>query len=305
MNRVVVSLLVIIAFALGAGAGAFGILYSTGNLEPSDVAPIPTLSLDSPTATPGAADQLSADIAALDGKLDALSAQVSALGTAVAAGGVAAQPAAPEAAAVETEAAAVETEAVAEAEAADGLTGRALYRISEDGSEARFLIDEVLNGSAITVAGTTRRVAGDIIVDFDTPTGSQVGAIAINARTLATDNEFRNQAIRSRILFTDDFEFITFEPVELIGLDAASVEIGGSAQFQIRGNLTVRDITREVIFDASVTIDSAEQISGTASTTVTREDYDLTFNTPPTVTDVGQELTLELDFIAELVESAS
>jgi polyisoprenoid-binding protein YceI len=304
MNRVVVSLLVIIAFALGAGAGAFGILYSTGNLEPSDVAPIPTLSLDSPTATPGAADQLSADIAALDGKLDALSAQVSALGTAVAAGGVAAQPAAPEAA-VETEAAAVETEAVAEAEAADGLTGRALYRISEDGSEARFLIDEVLNGSAITVVGTTRRVAGDIIVDFDTPTGSQVGAIAINARTFATDNEFRNQAIRSRILFTDDFEFITFEPVELIGLDAASVAIGGSAQFQIRGNLTVRDITREVIFDASVTIDSAEQISGTASTTVSREDYDLTFNTPPTVTDVGQELTLELDFIAELVESAS
>lgn len=302
MNRTVAIILIILAFGLGAGAGAGGILYSTGNLvEPSRSAGevAPTLSLDSPTATPGAAEMMREDVAALSEKIDALSTQVALLGTAVAEGSASAAASAPETATTE---AAAEAEAEASAAGA-GLTGRALYRISEDDSEARFLIDEVLSGDPITVVGATQRVAGDIIVNFDDPAASQIGTIAINARTLRTDNDFRNQAIRSRILQTDTYEFINFEPLELIDLDAAPAAVGDTAEFQVRGNLTIREVTREVVFDASVTLSAADQISGSARATITVEEYGLVINAPPLVADIGETITLEIDFVANLVEA--
>ena len=68
--------------------------------------------------------------------------------------------------------------------------------------DCAFELDEDLRGSRITVVGMTDQVAGEVALDFANLADTQVGTIQINARTLATDNNFRNRAIQNEILQT-------------------------------------------------------------------------------------------------------
>ena len=61
------------------------------------------------------------------------------------------------------------------------------------------------------------------------------------------------------------------------------------------GDLTVRDVTKSVTFDTTVTPDSATQISGTAKVTVNRSDFNLTIPTVPSATNVTDDVQLEID----------
>lgn len=315
-RNVIIALGLLMAFGAGTGAGVLGILWATGgNAEPSraaqDVAP--TLDINAPTATPGVIQQLGTQVVVLESKIDDLSTQVAQLPDEI-------SVLAPVAEVDESDDAEISEAEVAEAadnndtddteESAEAETveipevSRALYRITDDGTEARFIIDELLLGNPVTVVGTTRRVAGDIIVDFANPLSSQVGTIAINVRTLRTDNEFRDQAIRGQILgaTTDDFEFVTFEPTSFENLPTDPKGVGSTVEFQIIGDLTVRGATREVTFEVTLTIDSEDEISGLASTTILWADYGLVINAPPNVSGIEDEVILELEFLAELVE---
>lgn len=172
-----------------------------------------------------------------------------------------------------------------------------IFEIVQDESHARFLIDEVLRGDPVTVEGTTDQVAGQVSFNFDDLSEARVGIIQINARTLTTDNEYRNRAIKNRILFTDDFEFVRFEPTEISGLPD-SAEPGETYTFEIIGNLTVTDETHPVTFDVSVTMVSDTRIEGSASTTIEYADFNLAIPEVPAVDTVEDEVRLELDFAA-------
>ena len=51
-----------------------------------------------------------------------------------------------------------------------GTTGEnTVYTIDQASSKANFVIDEVLNGAAVTVVGTTDQVAGEIALSTDQP----------------------------------------------------------------------------------------------------------------------------------------
>ncbi|RMG84163.1 MAG: YceI family protein [Chloroflexi bacterium] len=197
-----------------------------------------------------------------------------------------------------------EEAAPSDANAAEAVSDPVLYRIDSEESEVRFMLDEVLRGNPTTVVGHTNEIAGDIIIDFANPANSQLGQIVINVRTLITDNEFRNRALRSEILESNrseyEYEFADFTPTELIGLPE-SVEVGQTYSFQIVGELRVRNITNTVTFDATVTLESRDRISGSATTTVTRADYNLTIPSVPGVANVSDEVVLEIDFVAEHV----
>jgi polyisoprenoid-binding protein YceI len=108
----------------------------------------------------------------------------------------------------------------------------------------------------------------------------------------------RNRAIRRFILQTDDYEFITFEPSTITGLPA-SAAVGESFDFQVTGDLTIRDISNEVTFAVSVTPVSETRLEGLASTTILRADYNLTIPSVPSVADVDEEVLVELEFVAE------
>jgi len=172
-----------------------------------------------------------------------------------------------------------------------------IFEIVPGQSEARFLIDEVLRGSPITVVGATDQVAGQIAIDTANPQNTQLGTILINARTLATDNDFRNRAIKNAILRTDSFEYVTFTPTGVTGLPA-TVAVGQPFTFQVSGDLTITDVTRPVTFDVTVTPVSATEIQGSASATVAYRDFALTIPDSPAVDTVADDVRLELEFVA-------
>ncbi len=175
--------------------------------------------------------------------------------------------------------------------------GPVVYTLVQQDSEVRFIIDEVLNGAPKTVFGITDQVSGEIALDWANPASSQIGTILVNARTLTTDNDFRNRAIKNQILVTDTYEFITFVPRQITGLPAA-VSLNEPYEFQITGDLTVRDVTREVVFDAIVVPVSATSLEGSAATTILYADYGITIPQARSVTSVSDEVRLEIEFVA-------
>lgn len=175
--------------------------------------------------------------------------------------------------------------------------GSLVFEIDADQSEARFLINEVLNGADKTVVGVSNAVAAQIVIDPASPADVQVGTVQVNARTFITDSGSRNRAIQNLILQTNVYEFVTFTPTAYSGLPA-SIAVGDTFSFQITGDLTIRDITNPVTFDVTVTVESDSRISGLATTTIDRPSYDLQIPSVPQVASVEQTLILELEFVA-------
>ena len=193
---------------------------------------------------------------------------------------------------------ALDTPAAADSTSAAGLT---IYEIKPEESEVSFTLGEILRGVPTAVIGKTDQVAGQFAFDFADMSTAKVGTIQINARTLLTDNNFRNKAIRNRILFTDAFEFITFEPTAVTGLPD-SISVGDKVEFQITGDLTVRDSTSEVTFDVTATAVSPDRIEGAATATVMRQQFNLQIPSVSGVADVDEEVILEINFVAEAME---
>lgn len=176
-------------------------------------------------------------------------------------------------------------------------TGSVTFAIVSAESQARFTLDEELRSVPTTVIGATDQVAGQIGIDFANPANSQLGVIQVNARTLETDNNFRNRAIQNEILQTGSFEFITFTPTGISGLPA-TIAVGDTVTFQVTGDLTIRDITKSVTFEVTVTVAAADRLEGLASVTVLRSDYGLQIPSVPSVANVTDEVLLELEFVA-------
>lgn len=201
--------------------------------------------------------------------------------------------------------------AVALAEAVDSSVAAAMeavapasepseFNIVADESLASFTLEEDLRGIRTTVIGSTNEVGGSIMVDLANPANSTIGTILINARTLETDNSFRNRALRSQILKSarDEFEFIVFEPRALGNFSADSAAAGETINFDITGDLTVVGVTREATFSAEVTLDSETQISGSASVNLLYADFGLVIPDVPSVANVTDDVDLQIDFVA-------
>ncbi len=184
----------------------------------------------------------------------------------------------------------------AEAPAAPA-SGESLFEIDPARSEARFKINEVLNGSPKTVIGVTNQVAGQIAVDRGNYASTRLGEVRVNARTLTTDNEFRNRAVKNRILLTNDHEWIVFTPQSLTGLPA-EVKLGEAFQFQITGDLTIIGKTQSVTFNAEVTALSETELKGLATATVRYKDFGIFIPEVPSVTGVEDDVILEIEFTA-------
>ena len=172
-----------------------------------------------------------------------------------------------------------------------------IYEIDPSASQVRFELDEVLRGDPITVVGTTDQVAGEIAADLSDLSSTQVGEMRINARTLVTDNNFRNRALNNEILDTGDYEFITFVPTAVNGLPE-SAAVGDTVEFTIDGDLTIRDVTLPVTFAVTATPVSETELSGSAATVISRGDFNLTIPTVPNVADVEEQVELYIDFVA-------
>jgi len=188
-------------------------------------------------------------------------------------------------------------EATEPAEVADA--SAVLYRIDKAESSVSFEIDEILNGNPFRVVGVTTEVAGEVLIDFDEPAASQLGTVVINVRTLATDSNFRDRAIRGPILGSsrDENEFATFEPTDIEGFPD-SVTMGDQVPLRITGTFSLSGESRPVTFDTEVTVVSADRVEVTGAATVLRSDFGLTIPDVPSVSDVADEILLVIDLVA-------
>ena len=172
-----------------------------------------------------------------------------------------------------------------------------VFEIDPNASSARFVIDEILRGSSYTVVGTTNQVAGQIAADLDDLDTAQVGTIRINARTLTTDADGRNRMLKNQILQTDQHEYITFTPRQMVGLPE-TVTVGQSFTFQMAGDLTIKDVTRDATFNVVVTPTAENRLEGTASSTIRYADWGVSIPQVPSVAGVADQVALHLDFVA-------
>jgi polyisoprenoid-binding protein YceI len=186
------------------------------------------------------------------------------------------------------------------AEEAAPAGGALTFEIVAEESEARFIIDEVLNGAPKVVVGTTNAVSGSLLADYADTTTARVEEIRVDLSTLATDNNFRNRAIRDFILNTGnaEYQYATFVSTAISGLPG-SVTVGETYPVQITGNLTIRGVTNEVTFEGQVTPVSETRIEGSASLEILYNDFGVNIaRLPEQVASVEDTTVLEIDFVA-------
>ncbi len=283
LSTPIVLILLVIALAIGAGAGIFGWIWISGGSGEA------SLSAEDALATRTAEDaKLTAAVgAAVDAAISNTLPEAVNVAVAMAVG-----------AAMDTMITEVVDTVVDAQETAEPVE----FSIVAAESQATFTLEEDLRGARTTVVGATNEVAGAIHVNLADPKASAIGTIIINARTLETDNSFRNRALRSQILNSaqDAYEFIVFEPRELSNFSADSIAVGETMTFDVSGDLTVVDVTRTVTFAATVTLDSDAQISGIATVNVLHGDFGLTIPDVPSVANVTDDVNLALQFVARV-----
>lgn len=183
---------------------------------------------------------------------------------------------------------------------AEDTSSSVAFVIDQSQSEARFEIDEVLNGNPTHVVGTTDQVVGQVRVDTGDLGTAEFSEIIINARTLETNSERRNRAIRGPVILdsgSDENELITLQVTSVDGLGGA-VEPGASVDFTITGDLTIKGNTQPVTFDVTVTQVDESTVEGSATASVTREMFEIGIPSVPGVADVTNEVLIGLDFVA-------
>ena len=170
-----------------------------------------------------------------------------------------------------------------------------------EGTEARYLIDEVFRRRDTTAIGITPLVTGTVQFDRNDPLSTSVGTITIDARDLKGDRRSRDRVVVRRILNAglDKYRYITFEPTAITGMPPL-VQVGDTIELQITGLLRVRNGRQEAVFDTTVTVVSETELQGLASTTIRWRDYSLRIPSWPGVSWVADEVILELAFTAAL-----
>ncbi len=142
---------------------------------------------------------------------------------------------------------------------------------SEIGFDVRHLFSKV-HGRFNTFQGT-------IVFDEKTPANISVDATA-DAKSIWTDNEKRDGHLRSADFFaTDSFPTLSFK--------STKVTAAGDKKFKIAGDLTMRGVTRPVVFDAEFLGAGQVAVGGqswggkagfTASAVVNRQDFHINWN---------------------------
>lgn len=148
-----------------------------------------------------------------------------------------------------------------------------LYRIDAAQSEARYEVGETFfeGNRFVTAIGRTKGVAGDILINWTEPAKSQIGDIVIDISQLKSDENRRDNYIRNNGLESSRYPQATFKTTAIEGLPA-QVNVGDEVSFTMSGDLTVKQTTRPVTWQVTLTL-TEQGISGTASTQIKMSDF--------------------------------
>lgn len=128
-----------------------------------------------------------------------------------------------------------------------------------------------------TVRGGFTRFDGSVEVDPSDPTTAR-GRIEVDMASVDTGNEQRDQHLRSG-------DFFDVERYPKMVFEAKSITRTGDDRYKVVGDLTIKDVTREVELDyehagAGQDPFGNHRIGGRLTGTIKRSDWGLTWNVP-------------------------
>jgi len=138
------------------------------------------------------------------------------------------------------------------------------FRIEPGESRIEFIMRDNRGG----FTGMTDRVEGTVTIRGDGETFTAAVDGRIDARTLITGNGMRDAQMRRDFLRTDQFPYIAFKGTA-INRDRA---LAATLRVLMKGQLTIRDATREIEMPLEVTA-LADEYRATGETVVKMSDY--------------------------------
>jgi polyisoprenoid-binding protein YceI len=198
--------------------------------------------------------------------------------------------------------AAATTAATSAAPAATQAAGAADYlflKVVGTESEACYLVGEIFLGedSFNLAVGVTHSIDAEVAVDRNNIANSQISDITINISEFTSDQPRRDGIIRQRWLESNKFPFAKLAGAKIVGLPARPYKDAETLAFQITGKLTVRDVTKDVTFNARGTL-TGKVLVVTAFTDVLMTDFGFD---PPSVggfVQANNELRIQLNLVA-------
>ncbi len=153
--------------------------------------------------------------------------------------------------------------------------GETVYRIDASDSTVTVEVDETLAGVDRTAVLSTSGITGSFGVGQDL-SSLRVGEIAVNVEQLTSDNSLRDKALHHEYLDSHDFPEVRLRDatVQTTGDDPAGAvpRDGRPVPVTVRGQLTVKDVSRPVEFTGSAALDG-DTLTADATGTVLLSEF--------------------------------
>jgi polyisoprenoid-binding protein YceI len=149
----------------------------------------------------------------------------------------------------------------------------AIYEIDPAHSRAHFKVRHLMISN---VRGEFSKVSGTVVADPQNLNNSKIEAI-IDASTVSTSEPQRDEHLKS----ADFLDVAKFPTLKFVSKSFAKA---GADKLKVTGDLTIRDVTREVVLDVEVPEAEVKDPWGntkagaSATTKINRKDFGLTWN---------------------------
>jgi polyisoprenoid-binding protein YceI len=180
--------------------------------------------------------------------------------------------------------------------ATPAITGTQTWAIDAAHSEAGFAVKHLMIS---TVKGRFGAISGTIVLDEANPAASTVQA-EIDATSIDTRSEQRDAHLRSP-------DFFAVEAYPTLTFRSTKVDAQSKGEFRVTGDLTIRDVTKQVVLEVEETGRATdpwggERIGFTATTKLNRDEFGLTWNAALETGGVmvGNEVKITLEIQAVL-----
>jgi len=165
-----------------------------------------------------------------------------------------------------------------------------------DGSSASYSVTEQLVGINFPndAVGTSTTVAGTlgIAADGSIEAGSK---LSIDLRNLKSDQDQRDNYIKTRTLETDKFPMAEFVPTKIKGIPTM-IPFQGQTGLELTGNMTIHGVTKEVTFQGIATFGRDGTIAGRGKTSFTFATFGLTKPSISRLMSVDDKINLDVVF---------
>jgi len=165
-----------------------------------------------------------------------------------------------------------------------------------DGSSATYRVTEQFVGINFPndAEGTTPTVSGTVVIaaDGSIAPGSK---LSFDLRNLKSDQEQRDNFVRTRTLETDKFPLAEFVPTKITGVPVM-IPTQGQTGFELTGNMTIHGVTKEVTFQGIATFGRDSTVAGRAKTSFIFSTFGLTKPSIARLMSVDDKIELEVAF---------